>query len=61
MGRRWRRTAASMTQISSSAWQGLVIQASAPSRSPRTRCATDDGPVQTTMARPGIRAHTCSR
>ncbi len=59
--RRWRRIAASITQISSSAWHGFVIQASAPSRSPRTRCATEDGPVQTITARPGSRAQTRSR
>ncbi len=59
--RRWRRIAASTTQISSSAWHGLVTQASAPKRSPRTRWATDEGPVQTITARPGSRAHTRSR
>ena len=59
--RRWRRIAASITQISSSAWHGLVIHASAPSRRPRTRWATDDGPVQTITASPGSREQTRSR
>ena len=49
-----RRTTASMRAITSSGWQGLLIQSSAPSRSPRTRWATVDGPVQTTTPRPGI-------
>ena len=51
--RRRRRTTASTRAISSSGWQGLVSQSSAPSRSPRTRWATVDCPVQTTMPRPG--------
>ncbi len=59
--RRWRRIAASMMQISSSAWHGFVIHASAPSRSPRTRWATEDGPVHTITASPGNREQTRSR
>src|SRR5271165_6388811 len=39
--------------MTSSGWQGLVIQSSAPSRSPRTLWATVEGPVQTTMPRSG--------
>src|SRR5438876_8305646 len=35
-----------------SAWHGLVIHASAPSRRPRTSWATEDGPVKTITARP---------
>ena len=37
-----RRTTASTRAISSSGWHGLVTQSSAPSRSPRTRWATED-------------------
>ena len=48
-----RRTTASTRAISSSGWHGLVTQSSAPSRSPRTRWATDDWPVQTTTPSAG--------
>ena len=56
-----RRTTASTRAMSSSGWQGLVTQSSAPSRSPRTRWATVDRPVHTTTPRPGSRAHSRSR
>ena len=39
--------------MSSSGWHGLVTQSSAPSRSPRTRWATVDWPVQTTTGSAG--------
>jgi len=39
---------------------GLLTQSSAPSRSPRTRWATVDWPVQTTTPSPGSSAHTRS-
>ena len=52
-GRRRRRTTLWMRAITSSGWQGLVIQSSAPKRSPRTRWATVEGPVQTTIPRSG--------
>ena len=56
-----RRTTASTRAISSSGWHGLVIQSSAPSRSPRTRWATEDWPVQTITPRPGSRVQSFSR
>ena len=56
-----RRTTASTRAISSSGWHGFVTQSSAPRRSPRTRWATDERPVQTTTPRPGRRAHSFSR
>src|SRR3954454_4837933 len=56
-----RRTTASMRAISSSGWHGLVTQSSAPSRSPRTRWATEDCPVQTITPSPGRRAQSLSR
>ncbi len=39
--------------MTSSGWQGLVIQSSAPRRRPRTRWATVEGPVQTTIPSSG--------
>ena len=42
------RSAASTRASTSSGWQGFVTQSSAPSRRPRTRWATEVGPVQTT-------------
>ncbi len=51
--RRRRRTTLCTRAMTSSGWHGLVIQSSAPSRSPRTRCATVEGPVQTTMPSSG--------
>ena len=56
-----RRTTASTRAISSSGWHGLVTQSSAPSRSPRTRWATEDWPVHTTTPRCGRRVHSLSR
>ena len=47
--RRRRRTTLCTRAITSSGWHGLVIQSSAPRRSPRTRWATVEGPVHTTM------------
>ena len=41
--------------MTSSGWQGLVTQSSAPKRRPRTRCATVEGPVHTTMPSSGQR------
>src|SRR5438067_5442537 len=46
--------------MTSSGWQGFVIQSSAPRRSPRTRWATVDGPVQTTTPSSGSAAHSRS-
>ncbi len=51
--RRRRRTTLCTRAMTSSGWQGLVIQSSAPRRSPRTRWATVEGPVQTTMPSSG--------
>ena len=51
--RRRRRTTLCTRAMTSSGWQGLVIQSSAPSRSPRTRWATVEGPVQTTIPSSG--------
>src|SRR4051812_20418243 len=50
---RRRRVTASIRAISSSGWQGLVTQSSAPMRSPRTRWETVDGPVQTMIGSAG--------
>ena len=41
--------------MTSSGWQGLVTQSSAPSRRPRTRWATVEPPVQTTTPAPAAR------
>jgi len=50
-----------MRATSSSGWQGLVIQSSAPPRRPRTRSATGAGRLQASRASPGIRWATHSR
>ena len=48
-----RRTTASTRASTSSGWQGLVIQSSAPARRPRTRCET--------LVRPGAHDHAHAR
>ena len=52
---------ASIRAITSSGWHGLLTQSSAPSRRPRTRWATLEGPVQTTTPRSGSMPQTRSR
>ena len=59
--RRRRRTTASILAMTSSGWLGLLIQSSAPSRSPRTRWATVERLEVTTTPRPGTAPHTRSR
>src|SRR5271165_371487 len=58
--RRRRLTTLCVRAITSSGWQGLVIQSSAPRRRPRTRWATVDGPVHTTMPNSGRAPHSRS-
>ncbi len=50
---RRRRSTACTRAISSSGWQGLVIQSSAPARSPRTRSATGAGALTAISVSPG--------